>query len=477
MESRLRAAALRGLSARKVREEKGAIKTIINNRKCTKSPTRPICEGWYRKDDIRRIKKRTKKGKTFASKVRRRNRHHLSKKPFRKPILSNRTRNQPLTEKPTTDVKKRTQRVTIVEEEKPRQLLEREWRLLNEYNQFKYEQEKKSRRYDAIQRQNDLARTLQHQIDEQHQVLLAQQRDRIQRDRIILKDVESHASESLAKKKAHREKMRRMKSTRERQFKEKRIALIKEAKGRRREERRETEEVKRQLLEEAKARARRKKENLQEQIRIIQENKRARRKKQQEAAKALKIEEKLAKEYQRKMEKEQRAREERLKEIYRVKEKKLNLALYVRASIDEKLKADEERARLVRERHRQKELKDAARREREVLRRKIELRDGLASQIRDIHQRRVEQVREERLEARRIAKDFREGKQEAREKQKLRAARNAAYRRELLVQCQQQATKKLQTRMRHCDYLVHRAALEEAAQWKSGALPGVSRKY
>ena len=38
----------------------------------------------------------------------------------------------------------------------------------------------------------------------------------------------------------------------------------------------------------------------------------------------------MAKEYQLKMEAEQRAREKRLADIYKVKEKKLNLALYVR---------------------------------------------------------------------------------------------------------------------------------------------------
>ena len=40
-------------------------------------------------------------------------------------------------------------------------------------------------------------------------------------------------------------------------------------------------------------------------------------------------EKRMAKEYQLKMEAEQRAREKRLADLYRVKEKKLNLAMYV----------------------------------------------------------------------------------------------------------------------------------------------------
>ena len=175
----------------------------------------------------------------------------------------------------------------------------------------------------------------------------------------------------------------------------------------------------------------------------------------------------MAKEYQLKMEAEQRAREKRLADIYRVKEKKLNLALYVQAGIDEQLKRDEARAQRTREEKQRKDARDAAARLERVRRMKLELQRGLERQLRDSRKRQVEACREEREEARRIEESTRKYNEREIHRARQRQERDREYRAKLLRQVQGNSMRRLHVALPQESYVVHKRALRDAMKWRN----------
>ena len=132
------------------------------------------------------------------------------------------------------------------------------------------------------------------------------------------------------KAKERMKRMKQLKCDRENQLRDNRRSERKRAEERLKFEQGEISRVRDEIDQEMKSKQRRKRENRADQICTIEANRTIRKQRVAVALKHMEEEKRMAKEYQLKMEAEQRAREKRLADIYRVKEKKLNLALYVR---------------------------------------------------------------------------------------------------------------------------------------------------